>query len=73
MVLPGETIGHLVGTNLEECCELCNKPFELKVCRSGAGYYIGTQCCLGPNSRESGYYNTRDDAETALKKGFFGR
>ncbi|ELM4675218.1 hypothetical protein Q3Q70_003723 [Salmonella enterica] len=42
----------------------------LKVLRSGAGYYIGTQNEEGPVSRESvEYFATRSQAERALKQG----
>jgi hypothetical protein len=62
MTLPNETI--LTGAS--NICEVCKKPFEIKVCRSNAGYYIGTMCCNGPHSRESGYYPSYEDAETML-------
>ncbi|EAR7391878.1 hypothetical protein LH785_001215 [Salmonella enterica] len=40
----------------------------LKVLRSGAGYYIGTQNEEGPVSRESvEYFATHSQAERALK------
>ena len=42
----------------------------LKVCKSGAGFYIGTWDCEGPCSRESElYYRTREEAEDALQTG----
>lgn len=47
-------------------CEECNEPFELHVMMSGAGFFVGTECCVGPNSRESGYYRTRAEAQKAL-------
>lgn len=47
-------------------CDVCGEPFELQVLMSGAGYFIGTECCEGPNSRESGYYYSREDAQHAL-------
>ena len=42
---------------------------ELKVCRSGAGYYIGTwDDREGPISRESvHYYATAEEAQKALE------
>lgn len=52
MALPGETIG----LGAKPYCPDCGKKLELEVCRSGAGYYIGTQCCCGPYSRESVEY-----------------
>jgi hypothetical protein len=62
-MLPGETI--LSGA--PETCPDCGVfvlPFE--VLESGAGFYIGTMCNDGPYSRESGYFPTREEAETAL-------
>lgn len=73
MVFPSETIGHLTDTELEEKCDICGTLFKLKVCHSNAGYYVGTACCEGPNSRESGYYKTHKEAEDALNTGYFGR
>jgi len=51
-MLPRETI-HL-GANPN--CPDCHKLLENKVLKSNAGYYIGTECCCGPYSRESHYY-----------------
>lgn len=47
----------------------------LEVCRSAAGYYIGrifhdTMGYEEPGSRESDYFWTKEEAETALKEGF---
>jgi hypothetical protein len=72
MVLPNETLCGPGGTH-ELHCEDCNELLTLKVCRSAAGYYVGTWCKCGPNSRESGYYRTPGEAEEALKTGNFGR
>lgn len=63
MALPNETI-HL---GAKPNCPDCNEPLELQVLMSGAGYYIGTICCCGPYSRESHYYHTRLEAQTALE------
>jgi len=46
---------------------------KLDVYRSGAGYYIGTYCGCGPNTRESGYYPTRKLAQAELDSGAYGR
>lgn len=68
MVLSGETIQ----TGADDTC--CGVTLQLQVLRSNAGYYVGTQCNeCGPYSRESGYYETREAADKALKTGSFGR
>jgi hypothetical protein len=39
-----------------------------------AGYYVGFWCDrCGPYSRESGYYQSREEAEKALSKGTYAR
>ena len=44
---------------------------ELRVLHSNAGYYIGRiDTKLGPYSRESGYYSSYKEAETALNTNF---
>jgi len=68
-MLPGETIA----SGASSTCPDCGMKLELKVLRSGGGYYIGTFCCCGPYSRESGYYRTSKEAQDALDSGFFGR
>lgn len=72
MVLPGETITGPDGTG-ENRCRHCEEQLFLRVCRSNAGYYVGTWCKCGPYSRESGYYLTREEAQAALDSGVFGR
>jgi hypothetical protein len=68
MALPGE-VGHI-----NTKCKFCGEFLPAQVLRSGAGWYIGTYCSnCGPYSRESGYYRTEADAESALEKGTFGR
>jgi hypothetical protein len=67
MALLGET-GH-GGSS----CPDCKEELPLQVLRSAAGYYIGTFCNCGPYSRESGYYETRKQAEQALTSHNFGR
>ena len=42
----------------------CKKGFEVKVCQSGAGYYLGTMDKEGlPNCRISDYAETEKEAE----------
>jgi len=62
MVLPRETIHR----GADNHCSECKKELKLEVLMSNAGYYIGTQCCCGPYSRESHYYPTRKAAQLAL-------
>jgi hypothetical protein len=41
---------------------------DMTVLRSNAGFYIGTRYSDGsPGTRDSGYFKTRDQAETKLK------
>lgn len=69
MVLKGETLA----TGASPRCPDCGVTVNLKVCRSAAGYYVGTWCDCGPYSRESGYYRTFEDARAALETGGFYR
>lgn len=68
-MIPGETI--LSGA--PSTCSECGVKLKLQICRSPAGYYIGTLCECGPYSRESGYYPTHEAAEDALVQGFVPR
>lgn len=54
-------IGHLAK-------KFCGCELELQVCRSAAGFYIGTMDpMMGPVSRESQeYYRTHEEAHSAL-------
>lgn len=66
-MLPGET--RFNGAPDPVPCDICKcTEFPLRVCRSAAGFFVGTQCkqCGAPESRESGYYEKREDAEKAL-------
>lgn len=68
-MFPGETIG----SGASDVCKNCEQKLELQVCKSAAGYYIGTQCYCGPYSRESDYYATHEEAAEALEWSGFGR
>jgi hypothetical protein len=68
-VLKGETIA----SGAEPTCSDCGVTPQLRVCRSAAGYYIGTMCECGPYSRESGYFETAEAAQAALQKGGYER
>lgn len=57
-MLPGETI--LSGAPVLPGVS------EFQVLRSNAGWYVGTMCEEGPYSRESGYFKTREEAQSAL-------
>jgi hypothetical protein len=54
-------------------CPECGVDVVLQVCRSAAGWYVGTVCVCGPYSRESGYYADRGGAERALFDGVYER
>lgn len=49
-----------------EICPDCGRKLDPTICRSAAGYYVGSMCDCGPYSRESGYYRTYEKAEAAL-------
>ncbi len=63
MVLPLETISR----GAPSTCEDCKEEFSLEVLKTCA-YYVGTQCGCGMYSRETGYFETRQEAEEALTK-----
>jgi hypothetical protein len=67
MALFGET-GHIGKT-----CSDCKTVLIAKVLISGGGFYIGTYCDCGPFSRESLYYSSREEAQTALDNKTFSR
>lgn len=55
-------------------CKCEEKAPPLQVCESNAGHYVGRFCeYCGPYSRESDYYKTSQEADSALKSGVFGR
>ena len=62
MVMTGETIT----TGASRCCEECKRFVFFQILKSGAGYYVGTECNCGPYTRESGYYETEEEANEAL-------
>lgn len=64
MALPNET-------DAPDICPGCGKELKLRVLHSGAGYYIGTMCYCGPYSRESGYYENREEAQNEMDSGLF--
>ena len=58
--------GELEGLNGTACVD-CDASLVLTVCRSSAGFYLGSWCtCCGPYSRETGYFATRKEAKAAL-------
>jgi hypothetical protein len=62
-VIAGETVGGTPSTNCD-----CGAEMPLAVQRSGAGYYLGYFCPnCGPYSRESGYYDTREEAQADME------
>jgi len=55
-----------------QCLRILGEEHELRVLQSAAGYYIGTLDEFGcPNSRDSGYYATAEDAQAELDAGTF--
>ena len=61
-MIPGETI--LNGA--PNVCPDCKRKLEFAVQQSAAGYYVGTWCDCGPYSRETEYFDTREEAEMSL-------
>lgn len=68
-MIPGETIA----SGAAQTCPECNTEPSLRVCKSAAGYYVGTICECGPYSRESIYYDRWDVAKQALDSGCYSR
>lgn len=64
MTLPGETLA----TGASQQCPDCKHTPELDVYKSAAGWYVGTYCFCGPYSRESGYWDTEEDARACLER-----
>lgn len=55
-------------------CEDCKSEMPIEVLRSPAGFYIGRFCPqCGPYSRDSGYHNTRIQAQIMLELGDWAR
>ena len=65
--------GECIQTGASPICEVCGKKYVMQVLHSAAGYYIGTECCDGPNSRESGYYKNYFNVEVVLLSGQYSR
>lgn len=68
-MLPGETLQ----SGAPARCPTCKTDLVVGVQRSAGGWYIGTVCQCGPYTRESGYYRTEHDAQTALRLGLYSR
>lgn len=64
-MFPGETIR----SGVQPVCPDCKIELALQICRSNAGYYIGTYCQCGPYSRESDYYGNKDELSKAWEEG----
>lgn len=50
----------------ESKCDDCKVVLKAKVCRSAAGWYVGTWCGCGPYSRESDYFDSEEAAKAEL-------
>jgi hypothetical protein len=69
MTLPGECVNSTKTT-----CHECATELAIDIQKSAAGYYIGFFCQeCGPYSRESGYYQSYEEAEKALSTGSYYR
>lgn len=64
-MIPGETIR----SGAANPCPDCKLFMGFEVLMSGGGFYVGTECDCGPHTRESGYYRSREEAQTALDEG----
>lgn len=62
-MLPGETLN----SGAPKTCPECGVTVELAPYQSNAGWYLGSYCNCGPYSRESEYYDTREELEEAIK------
>lgn len=60
--------GETISSGAPCTCPDCNRELKLQVCKSAAGYYLGTYCNCGPYSRESGYFDTEAEAKEALNE-----
>ena len=71
MTMPGETVA--TGAPLK-CDEANCENYGPQLMLSSAGHYIGYSCRqCGPYSRESQYYATKAEAQSALDRGDYGR
>ena len=61
-MFPGETIL----TGAKTVCDECNSGLTFRVLCSSGGYYVGTQCCGIPYTRETEYFDTDQEAHAAL-------
>ncbi len=46
--------------------QYCQLELEIQVCKSAHGYYIGTMYNGEPISRESEYFETKEECQSAL-------
>jgi len=56
---------HQLEGELKDCHTWCHGPMP-QICRSGAGYYIGTMDAEGPLCRMTGYFPTKVEAQFIL-------
>ena len=69
--MPGPT--DTIPARHEPGCATCQARPEPDIYRSGAGFYVGRWCRCGPFSRDSEYYQTREEAVKALEEGSYSR
>lgn len=58
-----------MGWPLVTQCPICGEKLQVRVLRSNAGFYIGTQCGkCGPVDRSTGYFPNREVAQLVLEQ-----
>jgi uncharacterized Zn finger protein len=64
-LIPGETLGYKAA-GIQ--CTDCGENMELKVMKSGGGFYLGYGCSMcGPYTRETDYIKDRKSAQGLLE------
>ena len=58
-------LGETILSGASNICSECGVTPKLEVLKTCA-YYVGTHCNCGPYSRETDYFQTKEEAEAAL-------